>query len=254
MSSAARSKIHPKDLIKTWKIVKGDRVAVMSGKSVGHIGEVVNVIRKQNRVVVAGANLVKKHQAPTGTSRGGILQKEMPIHVSNVSLLDPKDGQPTRVEMKYVVEGDGSSFRKVRVSKRSGLIIEKPPPSFMTRKRNLDVGIKDTPVEASRGDYEISLIRNAPLTGIQPTHRPWVMMPRRMVLSEDNPLLGGAGLGNEAIVEKRLQKAEAAALRRQALLHAAALTTTSTPSADPVDLADPASTPQEQKPATEKLE
>ena len=101
------------------KIKKGDQVIVITGRDKGKTGEVVKSMPKDNKVVVSGINLVKRHQRPTQESAGGIISKEAPIHVSNVALIDPKDGKATRVGFK--VE-DG---KKVRVSKRSGEVISK---------------------------------------------------------------------------------------------------------------------------------
>jgi large subunit ribosomal protein L24 len=100
------------------KIKKGDKVVVLSGRDKGKTGEVVKSIPSENRVIVQGVNVVKRHQRPTQTSAGGIETKEAPIHVSNVALADPKSGEPTRVGFK--MEGD----RKVRVAKKSGEVID----------------------------------------------------------------------------------------------------------------------------------
>ena len=106
-------------MAKTFKIRKGDRVTVITGRDKGKMGEVVRVLRKENRVLVQGVNMVKRHQGPTQTSTGGIIDKEAPLHISNVALIDPKSDQPTRVG--YRLEKGG---RKVRVAKRSGEIID----------------------------------------------------------------------------------------------------------------------------------
>ena len=101
------------------KIKKGDQVIVITGRDKGKTGEVIKSMPKENKVIVQGINLVKRHTKPTQESAGGIISKEAPIHVSNVALIDPKDGKATRVGFK--VE-DG---KKVRVSKRSGEVISK---------------------------------------------------------------------------------------------------------------------------------
>ncbi|MBO7244468.1 MAG: 50S ribosomal protein L24 [Alphaproteobacteria bacterium] len=101
------------------KIKKGDQVIVITGRDKGKTGEVIKSMPKENKVIVQGINLVKRHTKPTQESAGGIVSKEAPIHVSNVALIDPKDGKATRVGFK--VE-DG---KKVRVSKRSGEVISK---------------------------------------------------------------------------------------------------------------------------------
>ena len=97
------------------KIKKGDAVVVITGRDKGKKGEVVRVLTTENRVVVSGVNLVKRHTKPSAASQGGILTKEAPIHVSNVALADPKSGKPTRVG--FQIAKDGS---KQRVAKKSG--------------------------------------------------------------------------------------------------------------------------------------
>ena len=100
------------------KIKKGDKVIVITGKDKGKTGEVLKSMPKDNKVVVSGVNVSKRHQKPSQENAGGIISKEMPIHISNVSLIDPKDGKATRVRMS---EKDG---RKVRIAKRSGETID----------------------------------------------------------------------------------------------------------------------------------
>lgn len=102
----------------SMKIKKGDKVIVITGKDKGKTGEVTKVMPKDNKVVVAGVNMAKRHQKPSQENAGGIIEKEMPIHVSNVALVDPKSGKATRVAMR--IEDGG---RKVRVAKRSGNVI-----------------------------------------------------------------------------------------------------------------------------------
>jgi large subunit ribosomal protein L24 len=102
------------------KIKKGDKVKVIAGKSKGKVGDVIKVLPAENRVVVSGVNLAKKHTKPTQTSEGGIVQKELPIHVSNVSHIDPKTGAATKVGYKILEDG-----KKVRFAKKSGEIITK---------------------------------------------------------------------------------------------------------------------------------
>jgi large subunit ribosomal protein L24 len=96
------------------KIKKGDKVIVLTGKDKGKQGEVLRVIPAENRAVVSGINIAKRHQKQTPSQEGGIVPKNLPIHVSNLALRDPKSGKPTRVGYKMV--GD----KKVRVAKRSG--------------------------------------------------------------------------------------------------------------------------------------
>ncbi|MCF4098670.1 50S ribosomal protein L24 [Maritalea mediterranea] len=100
------------------KIKKGDKVIVLTGRDKGKTGEVLRVAPAENRAVVQGVNLVKRHQRASQTSEGGILNKEAPIHLSNIALVDPKENKPTRVG--FVVK-DGE---KKRVAKRSGDVID----------------------------------------------------------------------------------------------------------------------------------
>ena len=100
------------------KIKKGDKVVVLTGRDKGRTGEIVQVMPKENRALVRGVNLVKRHHRQTMNQEGGIIQKEAPVHLSNLALADPKDGKPTRVGFKILDDG-----RKVRVAKRSGEVI-----------------------------------------------------------------------------------------------------------------------------------
>ncbi len=101
------------------KIKKGDQVIVITGRDKGKTGEVVKAMPKENKVVVQGINMVKRHTKPSQESAGGIISKESPIHVSNVALIDPKSGKATRVGFKV------ENGQKVRVAKRSGEVISK---------------------------------------------------------------------------------------------------------------------------------
>ncbi len=101
------------------KIKKGDKVVVLTGRDSGRTGEVVRVMPKEDRALVRGVNLVKRHQRQTMNQEGGIIQKEAPVHLSNLALADPKDGKPTRVGFKVLDDG-----RKVRFAKRSGDLID----------------------------------------------------------------------------------------------------------------------------------
>ena len=101
------------------KIKKGDKVIVTTGKDKGKQGEVIRTIPSENRAVVRGVNVAKRHQKQTAAQEGGIVSKELPIHVSNLALRDPKDGKPTRVGYKTLADG-----KKVRVAKRSGEVID----------------------------------------------------------------------------------------------------------------------------------
>ena len=102
------------------KLKKGDKVIVTTGKDKGKTGEITTVFPKENKVIVGGVNMVKRHTKPSQESAGGIISKEMPIHVSNVALVDPKTGKATRIG--YKVEKDG---RKVRIAKKSGEVVDK---------------------------------------------------------------------------------------------------------------------------------
>ena len=99
------------------KIRKGDKVVVLTGKDKGRTGEVTQVMPKEDRAVVKGINMVKRHQRQTQTQEAGIINKEASIHLSNLAIADPKDGKPTRVGFR--MDGD----KKVRVAKRSGEVI-----------------------------------------------------------------------------------------------------------------------------------
>ncbi len=101
------------------KMRRGDEVIVMTGKDEGKRGEILKVLPKENRVIVKGVNLVKRHQRQTQSAEGGIVSKEMPIQISNLAIADPKDGTPTRVGFKMLKDG-----RKVRFAKRSGEVID----------------------------------------------------------------------------------------------------------------------------------
>lgn len=101
------------------KIKKGDRVVVLTGRSKGTQGEVLKVLIDENRVVVRGVNVVKRHQKPSQMDPGGIKNFEAPIHVSNVAHVDPRDGKPVRVGFKTDEHG-----RKTRFAKRSGESID----------------------------------------------------------------------------------------------------------------------------------
>ena len=99
------------------KIKKGDTVVVLAGKDKGRTGEVVQVLPKDDRAVVRGVNLVRRHQKQSASQEGGIITKEAPIHLSNIAIADPKDGKATRVGFEV---RDG---KKVRIAKRSGEVI-----------------------------------------------------------------------------------------------------------------------------------
>lgn len=100
------------------KFKKGDRVIVLAGRDKGKQGEIVTMLPKENRAVVRGVNIVRKHQRQTAAQQAGIVSKESPIDLSNLAHEDPKDGKPTRVGFKFLEDG-----RKVRFAKRSGELI-----------------------------------------------------------------------------------------------------------------------------------
>ncbi len=102
-----------------FKIKKGDKVVVLAGRDKGRQGEVLSVLRKDNRVLVQGVNMMKRHTKPRPGEPGGILDKEAPIHVSNVAHIDPKSQKPTRIGYRVLDDG-----RKVRYAKRSGEVID----------------------------------------------------------------------------------------------------------------------------------
>ena len=101
------------------KIRKGDKVVVLAGRDKGRTGEVVSVDPHAGRALVRGVNMVKRHQRQSPQQEGGIVSKELPVHLSNVAIADPKDGKPTRVGFKF-----GSDGRKLRFAKRSGAEID----------------------------------------------------------------------------------------------------------------------------------
>ncbi|MDP9195531.1 MAG: 50S ribosomal protein L24 [Pseudomonadota bacterium] len=101
------------------RIRKNDRVVVLTGKDRGKTGEVLQVLPKEDRVVVKGVALVKRHQKATPARQAGVVEKEASIHISNVAFADPKTGKPTRIGFRILEDG-----RKVRVAKSSGEIIE----------------------------------------------------------------------------------------------------------------------------------
>ena len=104
------------------KIRKGDKVIVLAGRDKGRTGEVIAVRPDEDRALVRGINMVKRHQRQTAQQEGGIVAKESSVHLSNLAVADPKDGKPTRVSFKTI--GKGDDRRLVRVAKRSGVEID----------------------------------------------------------------------------------------------------------------------------------
>ena len=101
------------------RIRKGDKVVVLTGRDKGRSGEVIQVMRDEDRALVRGIHMAKRHQRQTAAQEGGIISKETPIHLSNLAIADPKDGKPTRIGFKILPDG-----KKVRVAKRSGAEID----------------------------------------------------------------------------------------------------------------------------------
>ncbi len=104
---------------KIKRIRKGDNVIVVSGRDKGKSGSVLRVLQDDERLIVQGVNVVKRHMRASQTQAGGIVEKEASIHVSNVSLVDPDGGEPTRVGFRILEDG-----RKVRYAKRSGEVMD----------------------------------------------------------------------------------------------------------------------------------
>jgi len=102
-------------------VKKGDTVLVIAGKDNGKKGKIVQVLPKENRVVVEGVNVVKRHTRPSQKlPQGGIVEKEAPIHASNVMVICPSCGKPTRVGKKFLADGS-----KIRVCKKCGESLDK---------------------------------------------------------------------------------------------------------------------------------
>lgn len=101
------------------KIKKGDNVVLLTGKDKGKSGEVLKVMPKENRALVHGVNMIKRHTKQSAQQEGGIITREATVHISNLALEDPKDGKPTKVGYKTLKDG-----RKVRFARRSGEVID----------------------------------------------------------------------------------------------------------------------------------
>ena len=102
------------------RLKKGDEVVVLTGRDRGKTGEVTKIVLKRNQVIVQGVSVAKRHTAPSASNPGGIIDKEMPIDISNVALIDPKDRKPTKIGYRFLEDG-----RKVRFAKRSGEVIDR---------------------------------------------------------------------------------------------------------------------------------
>ncbi|XP_068640115.1 uncharacterized protein [Aristolochia californica] len=133
-------------LIRHWKILRGDNVMIIRGKDKGETGVIKRVIRTQNRVIVEGKNLVKKHIKQGQGHEGGIFSVEAPLHVSNVQVLDPVTGKPCKIGIKYLE--DGTKVRVARGVEASGSIIPRSEILKMRKTaRPTIIGPKDTPIE-----------------------------------------------------------------------------------------------------------
>lgn len=102
------------------KIKKGDNVVVIAGRDKGRTGEVLRVIPAERRAIVQGVNMVKRHTKPQMGDPGGIVEKELALHISNIAHVDPASGKPTRIGYRVLDDG-----RKVRVARRSGEVIDR---------------------------------------------------------------------------------------------------------------------------------
>lgn len=101
------------------KIKKGDKVMVLTGKDKGKVGEVMKMVTKDDRAFVQGVNVAKRHTRPSQSNPGGIVDKELSVHLSNLAHVDPKENKPTRVGFRMLEDG-----RKVRFAKLSGEVID----------------------------------------------------------------------------------------------------------------------------------
>ncbi len=102
------------------KIKKGDNVVVITGRDKGKTGEVLRVLPAEGRAIVQGVNVAKRHTRPRLGEPGGIVEKELALHISNIAHVDPASGKPTRIGYKLLDDG-----RKVRVARRSGEVIDR---------------------------------------------------------------------------------------------------------------------------------
>ena len=102
-----------------YKVKKGDTVVVVAGRDKGKKGSVLKMLPKEGRAIVQGVNVAKRHTKQSASTQGGIVSKEMPIHISNIAHIDPSDNKPTRVGYKMLDDGS-----RVRVAKRSGEVID----------------------------------------------------------------------------------------------------------------------------------
>ncbi len=101
------------------KMKKGDRVMVITGKDKGKTGDILRMFPEDNRAIVQGVNMIKRHTRPTQSNVGGIIEREASIHISNLGHIDPKSDKPTRVGYRFLKDG-----KKVRYAKGSGEVID----------------------------------------------------------------------------------------------------------------------------------
>jgi large subunit ribosomal protein L24 len=106
-------------MARKFKVKKGDKVIVLAGRDKGKIGEILSMQPARARAIVQGVNMIKRHMAASQMDAGGIVEKEAPIHVSNLAHVDPADDKPTRVGYRVLDDGN-----KVRYAKRSGEVID----------------------------------------------------------------------------------------------------------------------------------
>ncbi|MFN7039424.1 MAG: 50S ribosomal protein L24 [Alphaproteobacteria bacterium] len=107
-------------MVVKFKFKKGDQVVVISGRSKGKKGAILKLIKKDNKLLVSGVNLVTLHKKPSASNQGGRITKESPIDLSNVAHIDPKSGNATKIGYKILENG-----KKVRFAKKSGEVIDK---------------------------------------------------------------------------------------------------------------------------------
>lgn len=105
------------------KLKKGDRVIVLAGKDKGREGDILQVMPAQGRAIVSGVNTAVRHRRQSQTEQGGLIPKDMPVDLSNLAYVDPKEGGPTRIGFKFV-EGEDGKQKKVRFAKKSGEVID----------------------------------------------------------------------------------------------------------------------------------
>ncbi|KAJ9088136.1 39S ribosomal protein L24, mitochondrial [Entomophthora muscae] len=116
----------PQDLIKRWDIIRGDEVMITEGKDQGKTGKVLHVLRDRNRLLITGLNLAWKHVPKTAESAGGKIQKEMPVHYSNVHLLDPITKRPCKINIRKVKDDKTGKMKNQRFVSGTNTMIPRP--------------------------------------------------------------------------------------------------------------------------------